>query len=135
MSERVERAQKAMTESIHCLYLELPEAVANDVRAKYDEFLGALNEERASLLPLLDAAATEKTASEQRGEPGAGDWKWLPLKNILEALRKMKPNTWCWDFGLKYIDLRIDTRDMHALVKDREGNQIELERVERAATK
>lgn len=42
---------------------------------------------------------------------------------------------WLCDSRLKYLSLRIDTRDGGFIVSDRDGNQIEPERVMRAAVK
>ena len=84
------------------------------------------------VVPAVSRSADQDKASDRRGD---SEWKWLPWKQVMDAIRNMTPHTWTKDFGLKYIDLRIDTRDMHILVKDRDGKQIELDRIERAVLK
>lgn len=36
---------------------------------------------------------------------------------------------WGADFALKYLELRIDTRSGHFILKDRDGNRISADRV------
>lgn len=59
--------------------------------------------------------------------------KWVDLKSVLELLYHQD---FYWgvhnDFlDLKYVDLHIDTRDMHCLVKDRHGNVIDIEEMKK----
>jgi len=42
---------------------------------------------------------------------------------------------WCHDWGLKYLSIWVDTRDAGFVLKDRDGNVIQPERVEDAIAK
>ena len=56
--------------------------------------------------------------------------KWSPVKKIVELLNR---DDWSWtrNTHCKYIELRIDTRDMHCVIKDRDGNVISLKDLSR----
>ena len=73
----------------------------------------------------------------------AGPWpKWGPEFNrwnidaagflalVLEA-----PLMWAYDPPLKYLELRVDMRSGHFILKDRDGNTVEPDRVIQAALK
>lgn len=51
---------------------------------------------------------------------------WKNLKEIIAVLED-ENFSWTNNFDLKYIDLRVDTRDNHAVIKDRKGNVIDIE--------
>lgn len=46
---------------------------------------------------------------------------WIPLKKIIKHLENRKFN-WLADGRTKYLQIRIDTRDDHAVLLDRDGN-------------
>ena len=54
--------------------------------------------------------------------------KRVPIEEILKILKKVKTYDWLWICNpkCKYINLRIDMRDGHCLLFDREDNPIEL---------
>lgn len=60
-----------------------------------------------------------------------GNWK-----NLKEIMAVLEDDNFSWtnNFDLKYIDLRIDTRDNHAVIKDRKGNVIDIETLETGIT-
>ncbi len=61
---------------------------------------------------------------------------WLPLKTVMDLINQMSPATWTLDWGLKYIEVRIDTRDLHCLVYDGRNHEvISLERIQIALNK
>lgn len=53
---------------------------------------------------------------------------WKPIDEILAVLNDPEWQ-WYWNTDCKYVDLRIDTRDMHALIRDRHGKTIDLEKL------
>ena len=50
--------------------------------------------------------------------------KWIPIENVIAVLK----DNWQWikNPSCKYVDLRIDTRDMHCVIFDRDHNLITL---------
>ena len=54
---------------------------------------------------------------------------WAPLAEILEVIEAAKRGDWCWSRNsqCKYIELRIDMRDRHCIVKDRDGKPISID--------
>jgi hypothetical protein len=56
---------------------------------------------------------------------GRSGEKWVPVESVLEVLRDKR---WLWTHNMacKYVSLRVDTRDMHCTLQDREGNHISL---------
>jgi len=58
--------------------------------------------------------------------------KWSPAQ---EALDIITDEEWMWPRNVrcKYIELRIDTRDGHCIIKDREGKVITLQELQRQA--
>jgi hypothetical protein len=62
--------------------------------------------------------------------------EWISLKSVIDKINQMSPHTWTRDWGLKYINIRIDTRDMHCLIfSDREGEPLTLDRIQIAINK
>jgi hypothetical protein len=55
--------------------------------------------------------------------------KWIPLAQVLEIIGLAERGDWSWcgNSRCKHIELRIDMRDRHCLVKDRDGNPASLE--------
>ena len=55
--------------------------------------------------------------------------KWIPIERVIEVLEKSKSGQWHWGYNskCKYIDLRIDMRDGHCVLKDRNGSLITLD--------
>ena len=87
------------------------------------------------VLPKLIAAEEEIARTEKRGEP-ASDWKWVSLSTVIDAIKKMQPHTWTRNWDLKYIDVRIDTRDLHCIVKGGgSGEQVTIETINQAIEK
>jgi len=54
--------------------------------------------------------------------------KWSPAQEVLDIVSN---EDWCWgrNSKCKYIDLRIDTRDGHCVIQDRNGVVISLDDV------
>lgn len=59
---------------------------------------------------------------------------WVPIEKVLEVVVKAKEKTWHWHesrgFRCKYIDIRIDMREGHCMIRDRNGNHITLEELQ-----
>jgi len=57
--------------------------------------------------------------------------KWLPVLQVIRAIEIAKETGWNWcnNTRCKYIELRIDMRDDKCLIKDRDGNLIDLEKL------
>lgn len=60
-----------------------------------------------------------------------GSENWVPLADVVEVLRH--PNFYWGSMGgltsLKYMELRIDTRDNKCVVRDRDGKPVSMERI------
>ena len=63
-----------------------------------------------------------------------GGWmevKWIPIERVLEIIKLSRDHKWHWGStkGMrgKYLDLRIDMRDGDCVVKDREGNLVDID--------
>ena len=56
--------------------------------------------------------------------------KWYPVKDVLDVLENEE---WMWPLNArcKYVDIRIDTRDMMCTIKDRNGEYITIEDLRR----
>ena len=52
--------------------------------------------------------------------------KWVPIAEVLEVLNS-KEWTWAANQRCKYLNLRVDMRDGHCLIKDRHNQTITLE--------
>ncbi len=54
---------------------------------------------------------------------------WIPLTQVLEVIDAAKHGKWCWSGNspCKYVEIRIDMRDRHCLLKDRDGKPISIE--------
>lgn len=57
-------------------------------------------------------------------------YRWVPVKDVLAIIRDPR---WSWvrNNGCKYIELRIDTRNEHCLIYDRDKNEITLKDISR----
>lgn len=55
--------------------------------------------------------------------------RWNGDIGLFAALIKQHPRLWLADSQLKYLDIRVDTRNGHFIIEDRDGNRIEPERV------
>lgn len=55
---------------------------------------------------------------------------WVPLSEVLAVLNDPR---WSWhrNSPCKYVELRIDTRDMRCRIGDRDGNPITLRALSR----
>ena len=62
---------------------------------------------------------------------GVGDnmSKWIDVSKVIEVVEKAKNRKWNWGFNsrCKYINIRIDMRDGHCLLFDRDDNPITLD--------
>lgn len=58
--------------------------------------------------------------------------EWFPLSKIQDVLDKVKTFEWSWtkNSRCKYINVRIDMRDGHCYITDREGKEIKLEELQ-----
>jgi hypothetical protein len=52
--------------------------------------------------------------------------EWLPLDTVIEKIKKIKPDNWYKFPSIKYIELRIDTRDLTCLIRNRKGKEIDI---------
>lgn len=54
--------------------------------------------------------------------------KWIPFEERVKQIRQLLASQWNWSFTnrCKYISIKIDTRDGHAILLDRDGKAIEL---------
>jgi hypothetical protein len=64
-------------------------------------------------------------SNRQRHFESAEGLRWYPLEEILSVLRHIDFH-WENDDRVKYLELRVDTRDNCAMVRDRHGNAIGL---------
>lgn len=63
---------------------------------------------------------------------------WVPLASVLEVINasqvpaEIGTGFWRWYYNTrcKYINLRIDMRDAHCLIQDRDGHSITLEQLQ-----
>ena len=63
---------------------------------------------------------------------------WLPLSDAVELVRDFSdrmPPAWHQDYGLKYISIRVDTRDGRCVLQDRNGNIIDPVKIKIAISK
>jgi len=61
---------------------------------------------------------------------------WIPLKELVEGVAEVVNNKkWRWasNTRCKYVSIRIDMRDGHAILLDRNNQLITLEQFERQA--
>ena len=51
---------------------------------------------------------------------------WTPIDDVLAVIRDPK---WMWPLNsrCKYVTLRLDVRDFHCIIMDRDGNEITLD--------
>ena len=61
--------------------------------------------------------------------PTFNSW-WMNYRVLTDALLSVEGEPW-WvsDMALKYLNLRIDTRDLGFILTDRDGTQIDPQRV------
>ena len=54
---------------------------------------------------------------------------WVPVSELVEHIQKALDNGWVWykNSRCKYVSVRIDTRDGHSILCDRDGKVITLE--------
>jgi len=63
---------------------------------------------------------------------------WTPLEELMDGIREVtNDHNWRWAANMpcKYISIRIDMRDKHALLLDRDGEPITIEQLKRQAFK
>ena len=62
---------------------------------------------------------------------GFSPHKWIPFYKLLDTLKQMNINRWSWvgNTQCKYINLRIDMRDLHCILTDNDGKEITLEQL------
>lgn len=63
------------------------------------------------------------------------DPKWEHIDGVYQALQEMNHATWTRDFGLKYLTIRVDTRDNCCVILDRNENRIMLDELKRRIQK
>ncbi len=75
-----------------------------------------------------NVADRPKMAWKSRG-PAFNSW-WLNYRQLTEALLSVEGQPW-WisDTELKYLNIRLDTRDLGFIITDRDGVQIDPQRV------
>ena len=54
---------------------------------------------------------------------------WENIDEVIKVLEKMKREEWTWmkNSRCKYLNLRVDMRDGHCVIKDRNGLPINIE--------
>jgi hypothetical protein len=55
------------------------------------------------------------------------DPKWEHIDGVYQVLQEMNHATWTRDFGLKYLTIRVDTRDNCCVIFDRNEKRIMLD--------
>lgn len=58
--------------------------------------------------------------------------KWIEFEKIMAVVQKAREGAWDWGRNpqCKYIDVRLDMRDGHCIISDRDGTPITLEELE-----
>lgn len=58
---------------------------------------------------------------------------WDNFDDVLEVLQKMKTGEWDWKRNgvCKYINVRVDSRDMKCVISDRNNKRITLEELKK----
>lgn len=61
------------------------------------------------------------------------DIQWYKFSDIFKTIADIQENNWSWAFNnrCKYIDIRIDMRDLKCLLKDRYGDVITIKELVR----
>ncbi len=70
--------------------------------------------------------------SEDKDWIGAGcPLLWIPFSQVIEVVNRSLKGNWNWfsNNRCKYINLRIDMRDGHCVLKDRDGQSITIEQL------
>lgn len=64
------------------------------------------------------------------GRPNSG---WVPLEEVVAVVQQAQQGQWAWSRNpdCKYLDLRIDMRDGHCQLRDRNGKTISLDMLRR----
>ena len=54
---------------------------------------------------------------------------WYPIEEVLKIIQLSRAGKWHWGCNskLKYLNLRVDMRDGHCRIFDRNDNPVELE--------
>lgn len=61
--------------------------------------------------------------------PAFNSW-WTEFRKLTEAMLSVEGHYWwIYDTDLKYLNIRLDTRDLGFVLTDREGVQIDPQRV------
>ncbi len=57
--------------------------------------------------------------------------KWVSIDEVTKILSLAKENKWFWfkNTRCKYLNLRVDMRDGHCIIKDRDGNKITIDQL------
>lgn len=57
---------------------------------------------------------------------------WIPFAKVFEVISFASSGKWDWVWNprCKYINIRIDMRDGHCVIFDRDGKQITLEELQ-----
>jgi hypothetical protein len=58
---------------------------------------------------------------------------WVPIEKIVEVIEQSRAKKWLWplNWDCKYIVLRIDMRDGHCVIMDRNQKPITLAELQR----
>ena len=61
---------------------------------------------------------------------------WYPIEEVLALLKAQQEHRWHWgtDTKLKYLTLRVDVRDGHCTIRDKDGELVDIERIRNAAS-
>lgn len=54
---------------------------------------------------------------------------WVSIDEVIKILEKMKREEWTWmaNSKCKYLNLRVDMRDGHCVIRDRNNSPITLD--------
>ena len=57
--------------------------------------------------------------------------EWIDIKEVNKIIDLMRSNEWKWMFNptCKYITLRIDMRDGHCIIHNRDNNEITIDKL------
>ena len=55
---------------------------------------------------------------------------WIPINAATKLIKKIKGLDWVCDFSMKYVSIRIDTRDLRCVIMDRHNNVISKDKYE-----
>jgi len=98
----------------------------DDIIKKLERRIAQLEKERG---------LNDKSALLLEGDPYGRYKDWQPLKDVVAdvetVIEDMKARKWFWGYNwsCKYVDIRIDMRDGHAIICNQKDGRISLEQL------